>query len=188
MVEVIVSVGLLILISGAMFALLTSVFDSQATMDQRIRRANSLSAWDGFFTELLHSLPRESIILAQEESGVELRIRFINATFSLGPYAEFRADSSFLLEVIKSPSSKNTWVIQIIPYPSLDRTGRLAGDLPPITLVDDIREIRIEFYDAFAKTWTTEWTRNEQKPHAIRVRLQLSTGENSDVIAWIPHA
>jgi len=186
MVEVIVSVLILVFLSGSLFALLTSVIEGRQVMNDRIRRENTLTAWEDFFRTTLQELPQGSIILAYESpTSRQISLRFINTTFRLGPYAEYRTESSFLLEVVETDG---VYSLELVPYPDLDDTGVLAGAYPAIQLLNQVEEATFEFYDAGTDEWRDRWEENDRKPAAILSRVRLLTGESREIIAWIPHS
>ncbi len=191
LIEVIISVALLVLISGALFALLSSVLESRIVMTERIQKQNRLIAWDHFLRMTLEKLEAETIILTEEATNTGIatpgyKIRFINATMKVGPYAEYNSDSSFIIETVEG--TKGTVTLQLIPYPALNETGNLSAIYPPLVLIEDISEIRFEFYNALSNEWTEEWLMNNQKPHAIKNHITLRSGERHEMIIWIPHA
>lgn len=186
LIEVVVSVLILVLLSGALFALLTSVIESRETMNDRIRRENRLAAWDDFLRSTLQTLPRSSTIAAFDDDGGFLSIRFINAPFRIGPYAEYKNDSAFIIK-IRREDEKKALAVDLVAYPSLDTTGTLATDYPPVPLLTDVQEILFEFYDPATKEWTEEWTGKPTKPHAVRNLVELTTGETREILIWIPH-
>ena len=191
LIEVVAAVILMVLFSAALFSLLSSVLESRVVMTERIQKQNILLAWDFFFRSTMEQLERECIIQTEEatSSGIArpgYRIRFFNATLKLGPYAEYSTDSSFILETVDG--AEDTVSLQVILYPELDETGSLGELYPPLTLVDQISEIRFEFYNAFSDEWTEEWLMSNQKPHAIKNQITLKSGESHEMIVWIPHA
>jgi len=191
LVEVVTAVILMVLFSGALFALLSSVLESRVVMTERIQKQNRLIAWDYFFRSTLEQLEVESVILTEDATSTGItnlgyKIRFLNATIKLGSYAEYSSDSSFILETIEG--KKGTVILQVVPYPKVDETGNLGNLYPPLVLVDDISQIRFEFYNALSDEWTEEWLMNNQKPHAIKNHITLQSGESHEMIVWIPHA
>jgi len=160
-------------------------------MTERVLKQNRLIAWDHFLRDLLSKLERETIILTEDASSSGIaspgyRIRFLNATLELGPYAEYNTDSSFILETIKGEAGAT--ILQLLPYPTVDETGKQEAAHPPIVLFDNISQIRFEFYNSFSDEWTQEWVMGNQKPHAIKSQITLITGESHQMIVWIPHA
>ncbi|MEM6884630.1 MAG: prepilin-type N-terminal cleavage/methylation domain-containing protein [Verrucomicrobiota bacterium] len=191
LIEVVITVGLLMLLAGALFALISSVLESRAIMTERVLKQNRLIAWDHFLRDTLSKLERETVILTEDavSSGIAnpgYRIRFINATLKLGPYAEYTNESSFILETVKG--QKGAVILQLIPYPEENETGAQGAIYPPLILFDNISQIRFEFYNAFSDEWSEEWLMNNQKPHAIKNQITLQSGETHEMIVWIPHA
>ncbi len=191
LIEVVAAVILMVLFSGALFALLSSVLESRVVMTERIQKQNRLIAWDHFFRSMLEELETESVILTEDATSTGIarpgyKIRFLNATFQIGPYAEYTSDSSYILETIEG--EKGAIILQVIPYSQVDETGGLGAVYPPLILMDNISQIRFEFYNAFSDEWTEDWLMNNQKPHAIKNHITLQTGESHEMIVWIPHA
>lgn len=191
MVEVILSVMILTLLSGALFSLLSSVLDTRQSMHDLLKNENSLIAWENFFRSTLQELPAESTLLARQADGTSFSTReaftleVINAPLHIGAYAEYRQNSSYYLEAI--PQKDRTLSLELVPYP---QESALSGPqvFPPIILLTGIQVLEFEFYDAFTDQWEREWLRNNQKPHAIRCRIELISGERQELLIWIPHA
>jgi hypothetical protein len=191
MVEVILSVIILVLLSGSLFSLLSSVLDTRHSMQDRLRRDNTLVAWDAVFRDLLHELPRQSVVLGYRESGSSasnrfgFKLEFINAPLRIGSYAEYRSDSSFYLETVEEEGG--TLALQLVAYPEKSELSQ-RQEHPPIVLLTGVRFLEFTFYDAISDQWREEWTQNNQKPNAIRCKIELATAEKQDLIIWIPHA
>ncbi len=181
--EVLISVSIFLLISGAIFMAVTAGVRTTATLTQHRLHSERLETLLSFLRNVFTNLP--------PCAEVSFRVRKINNGESVDELNFRKAPGVFLwmngnsavISILTSASGSGTLAIKSYPD-SLSEDEFLLQKTGWIRLLDGIERVRWRFFDVSSNSFLEEW--NFGRPRLVEMTLWITEEDPVTAQFWIP--
>lgn len=192
LLEVILALGVMALLTGAMFTLVQGAMQATAELHHRQNRMQEVNGLVELCGRAFRNLPGEAVFEAtmREEEGVYVQeLLFLEAprAFSWGGSSQglgmtllsARPQLGGLLNL--SLLWENTETDEAASPLNMDEASRW------LVLIADLHKVQWRFYDPRSSTWMDEWKDSAARPSLVELTLNLA-GETEPIrsVFWVP--
>jgi len=189
LLEVTLAMGILVLLAGALYAMVDASIRGTSELEIRENRSQQLSGFLALCRKTFHSLPAAALVQARvvQQGGSyvpELIFRNAPGLFLWGD--DKNASISTILGV--RPQVGGLSNLSILQDSEDQISSYLNGGTakrPWLVLMPDLKKVEWRFYDPRAQIWMQEW--KEPLVRATFVELTLTTEEGAGkYVFWLP--
>jgi len=189
LVEMLITLSVFVLLSAAIFGIVTSVLTSAQSLQTNQDRGDQVMALNAFLKNQLEGLPGQSVLVSYRRGdgdGLVLTgILFGTNGFLTAIDAKIQSNGLYTLRLATyTPPIQNANSPVIFQQAITDDDD---ASLVWTSLIRDVQHITWKFQVLNSAPWLEQWTNLASKPNIVELSLQIAGDTRPDVMdLWIP--